>query len=1018
MKKRYVIFIAFLVTLFGLANTAFATTEDRVQAASNAYYLHENSNVDTIHATTVGALPCIGEARVLVFYTDFLNGDQNCTKTVEEINDLFFSEAAKNDSSLAYTAADSLRSFYYRSSYGKVDITGTVYEYQTQQDTSCYASAEAVFDEIIEHYRDIINWDDYDANRDGYIDGLYLIARNRHSFGGPNFVGVYSNTVDNVKIGKACFLDAEDLSTIAHETCHMFGPADMYAGVSVNPNGVAVDCIMNGIMRGDLPSPTKFVLGWLDNAVFVDSNGAETYELQSYENNADVLIIYPNGDTTNRNWFFVEYMTQGSNNPLNGKGIRVWRTQMNLDEYYNISGSTEFCYGMPNSPYEYLEAVHPDGVENYCLDVGEELTPYGYPSTAYSDTFLNEGGAKFLKDLTFSGINIEFTGVQDETARVHVVVEDTPQSGAEVQVGSTIITPDVASAFLDSIDRYHLATITASAEITATGKASLICVDGSKTIPLYYAPSKNKTSFCIYIDPAYLVQENMAQYNIVLPTVSTYYGKVLDIPAQTETVFLDKIPVPYQELSEDYNTVFSMSDSYDLTLFQLTDDRIMTVYLDEYANKLFWGEFDLSQNTTTAFELDTPTGMHVSGTNDGLVVWEDGAYYYVYLDGFVCCYQDRKLVNYLDTSSVAKNMKFCGADGHSFFISALGMVLYEMNNNGKEITFSEVSAINDHADVAAVAEVKEQLCLTFYGMTREVYDFGGTYLINISGLSSYNHMYLVGDTVTQMESGNANSDCAWVSRSIKVVGNKIYVFEGGKDLVLRVYDKSFKQVKECTVLSNLGVATWGPCNQSVEYVDGTWVVSFESVSNSNAISYSSTFAVTCDMNGNVLNYYRYGDATYRYVCQIVPLSKNELVCITPFHFHYIGTGEEPTDPEPTEPEPTDPEPTDPEPTDPDDIPEEEQAVPGNLDGNDVVDEDDVIYLLQHLLMPDDFTVTQTVDYDKSGSIDEDDVIYLLQHLLMPEDFPLKSLAGFSLDISCGFDMLAGGREVHCLRRIC
>lgn len=62
---------------------------------------------------------------------------------------------------------------------------------------------------------------------------------------------------------------------------------------------------------------------------------------------------------------------------------------------------------------------------------------------------------------------------------------------------------------------------------------------------------------------------------------------------------------------------------------------------------------------------------------------------------------------------------------------------------------------------------------------------------------------------------------------------------------------------------------------------------------------------------------------------------------------------------------------------------------GDLTGNGLVDEDDVIYLLQHLLMPADFAVEQPVDYDKSGTVDEDDVIYLLQYLLMPETFPLS-----------------------------
>ena len=66
-----------------------------------------------------------------------------------------------------------------------------------------------------------------------------------------------------------------------------------------------------------------------------------------------------------------------------------------------------------------------------------------------------------------------------------------------------------------------------------------------------------------------------------------------------------------------------------------------------------------------------------------------------------------------------------------------------------------------------------------------------------------------------------------------------------------------------------------------------------------------------------------------------------------------------------------------------------QVTPGDLDENGAVDEDDVIYLLQHLLMPQDFAVNQSVDYDKSNVVDEDDVIYLLQHLLMPGEFPLS-----------------------------
>ena len=64
------------------------------------------------------------------------------------------------------------------------------------------------------------------------------------------------------------------------------------------------------------------------------------------------------------------------------------------------------------------------------------------------------------------------------------------------------------------------------------------------------------------------------------------------------------------------------------------------------------------------------------------------------------------------------------------------------------------------------------------------------------------------------------------------------------------------------------------------------------------------------------------------------------------------------------------------------------VIPGDLDGNDSVDDEDVIYLLWHTLMPTDYAVNQNVDFDHNGSVDDEDVIYLLWHTLMPNDYPL------------------------------
>lgn len=61
----------------------------------------------------------------------------------------------------------------------------------------------------------------------------------------------------------------------------------------------------------------------------------------------------------------------------------------------------------------------------------------------------------------------------------------------------------------------------------------------------------------------------------------------------------------------------------------------------------------------------------------------------------------------------------------------------------------------------------------------------------------------------------------------------------------------------------------------------------------------------------------------------------------------------------------------------------------DLDCNGSVDDEDVIYLLWHTLMPADYSVSVNVDFDNNGTVDDEDVIYLLWHTLMPNDYPIE-----------------------------
>ena len=62
--------------------------------------------------------------------------------------------------------------------------------------------------------------------------------------------------------------------------------------------------------------------------------------------------------------------------------------------------------------------------------------------------------------------------------------------------------------------------------------------------------------------------------------------------------------------------------------------------------------------------------------------------------------------------------------------------------------------------------------------------------------------------------------------------------------------------------------------------------------------------------------------------------------------------------------------------------------PGDIDGNDVVNRDDVIALLLHVSMPAAFPISIPADYNGDGLVTRDDVIQLLLYVSMPDAFPL------------------------------
>ena len=64
------------------------------------------------------------------------------------------------------------------------------------------------------------------------------------------------------------------------------------------------------------------------------------------------------------------------------------------------------------------------------------------------------------------------------------------------------------------------------------------------------------------------------------------------------------------------------------------------------------------------------------------------------------------------------------------------------------------------------------------------------------------------------------------------------------------------------------------------------------------------------------------------------------------------------------------------------------AIPGDLDGDGVVTDSDVLYLLKHTFRPEKYPINQPCDYDGDGNVTDADAQYLLKHTFRPDKYPL------------------------------
>ena len=140
-----------------------------------------------ISAVNPHSMPSQGTVNVLVIPIGF----DEYEKTDSMLNDIktaFFGTAGQ-------TGWESLTSFYKKSSYNKLNIQGTVtpwyepkyspsYYSNYKDEDNYYLGSTILLEEALTYFRNTYYYGNYDSDKDGYIDAVYLIYNN--PIGGAN----------------------------------------------------------------------------------------------------------------------------------------------------------------------------------------------------------------------------------------------------------------------------------------------------------------------------------------------------------------------------------------------------------------------------------------------------------------------------------------------------------------------------------------------------------------------------------------------------------------------------------------------------------------------------------------------------------------------------------------------------------------------------------------------------------------------------------------------------------------
>ncbi|MFO7968565.1 MAG: hypothetical protein R6U15_00445 [Candidatus Izemoplasmatales bacterium] len=406
-------------------------------------------------------IPSIGDVKLLVFAVDFPdNLATDIDPSIEDI-DLAFNG---NSNQLSF---ESVNSFYLKSSYGKLNLTADIFGYYTLSETSDYYQTEnelyyetdpdtgeyiygedevipvesEIISELLAYYDSTIDYNDYDSNNDGYIDGIYVIYNHPTDdselwWAYQSYYAYYEDTYDGLTPNYYTWAsnefienENEDINarTYIHETGHMLGLDDYYDYSSEdNYNSGGLGTFMMDYAIGDHDPFSKILLGWI-NPIVIDRNSS--IDILPHLENGDVLLIIDewNGTIFDEYLLITYYTPEGLNSHENNyiftdSGIIIFHISAEIGNGYDPNLAYYSIFNNNNTDTQdklikIIEADMDNDIFNYELVENTDLFQVGdiFGDSIYEDYY--------WYDDTQVNITINIISISDDLATIDINFE-------------------------------------------------------------------------------------------------------------------------------------------------------------------------------------------------------------------------------------------------------------------------------------------------------------------------------------------------------------------------------------------------------------------------------------------------------------------------------------------------------------------------------------------------------------------------------------------------------------------